>query len=246
MAHNRRPRKTAPVNGTAPVVASRPAPAKVIEISLRFLVSTPVMDDDVRSIEQLRKDCIEALEGIGVSQVTPSSGYYLVNGKVCMPDDYDPKTRDFKPGKFPPSWAGGPDEKEIRARIEAEKNLPMMARNPVGLRTSKETDRLHALEETKEQKPRSTKDALADFTENTEAGRRRAAAKVAPPVVEDDDELDDGEDYEEFGDEFELEDLEDEEGLEDELEDVTATSLAILKGDKPAPNKRRTIVKRRG
>lgn len=37
-----------------------------------------------------------------------TGGYYILDGKVCLPGDYDPKTGTFKPGAVPPSWAGGP------------------------------------------------------------------------------------------------------------------------------------------
>lgn len=38
----------------------------------------------------------------------PVSGYYILDGKVCLPDDYDEKTGTFKKGAVPPTWAGGP------------------------------------------------------------------------------------------------------------------------------------------
>lgn len=54
----------------------------------------------------------EALEPLGHVTTTghnylilkPSEGY----GKVCRPEDFDLEARDFKEGKTPPSWAGGP------------------------------------------------------------------------------------------------------------------------------------------
>jgi hypothetical protein len=39
---------------------------------------------------------------------TPTGGYYILDGKVCLPEDYDKKTGTFKKGATPPTWAGGP------------------------------------------------------------------------------------------------------------------------------------------
>ncbi len=40
--------------------------------------------------------------------MTVTGGYYILDGKVCRPEDYDESTQNFKPGTHPPSWAGGP------------------------------------------------------------------------------------------------------------------------------------------
>lgn len=214
-----------------------PVPQKLVELEIRIIVSTG--SDDTRSISDYRAECKAALLEVGANQVTMSTGYYLVNGKVCLEEDYDPATRDFKKGHYPPSWAGGPDEKEILRRIAEEKSLSnSMARNPRNLRTTQETDRLHALEE---RKPRTTAEALKDFNENTAAGRRRAAEKFAAESHKDeplDDEIEDIDD-----EDFDIEDIDDDEALDDDLEDVSTTTLAVLKGKEAAP--KRKIIKRK-
>lgn len=40
--------------------------------------------------------------------VAVTGGYYILDGKVCRPEDYDKKLQGFKTGATPPSWAGGP------------------------------------------------------------------------------------------------------------------------------------------
>jgi hypothetical protein len=39
---------------------------------------------------------------------TATGGYYILDGKVCRPEDYDKKKGTFKKGAVPPTWAGGP------------------------------------------------------------------------------------------------------------------------------------------
>lgn len=72
------------------------------------LLMVSVGGDDVdRSYEEFVIDIKRALDGVAKS-ATETGGYYIVNGKVCLPGDYDPGTRGFKPGATPPQWAGGP------------------------------------------------------------------------------------------------------------------------------------------
>lgn len=227
----RRSRRTAPVTKTT-TEPTNPNPNKQVHIEVKLSLIISVGREDTRSIEQLREDVKNAvLAKEPAARVTNTGGYYLVNGKVCLPDDYDPVTRDFKPGRHAPLWAMSSDERDILARIEREKKLPMMARQPQNLRTSKEADRFNA----SQQKPRSTKDALADFHENTEAGRRRAAEKQP----QDDGFLDD--EFEDVTDLLDLDDLDDDEALGGDLDDMEEDAVAILSGKKSvgaAPKKR--------
>jgi hypothetical protein len=45
--------------------------------------------------------------------VTKTGAHYLIiepekgRGEICRVEDFDPETRDFKPGAQPPAWAGG-------------------------------------------------------------------------------------------------------------------------------------------
>jgi len=52
--------------------------------------------------------------------VVMMSGHYLVDGKVCRPQDYDPETQDFLPGRTPPPWAGGPPTPRVVEKTVAE------------------------------------------------------------------------------------------------------------------------------
>ncbi|MFE9742923.1 hypothetical protein [Streptomyces sp. NPDC006477] len=188
------------------VVAQRkksapPAP-KTVEVKVELTIWVDSGADDPRSIEELREDVKKALTDpnglVRAKRVTNTGGYYLVNGKVCLPDDYDPETRGFKPGAHPPMWAMSADERAIQSRIEKEKSLPALARNPQGLRTTKETDEFHK----QESRSRTPKEALDDLYENSEWGkkkkaeaaeRERLAKEAAESASDDEDEFTDDE-----------------------------------------------------
>jgi hypothetical protein len=90
------------------------------EIAVKFIASQGNGHRDVL-LEEFRdriKKAISAEFG-GDVRFTSTGGYYLVAGKVCMPEDFDPETMDRKPGTHPPSWAADGDEK--KAAIEAER-----------------------------------------------------------------------------------------------------------------------------
>lgn len=80
--------------------------AKVVRIEVSI-----GKDDDDRTIEQfiaaIRYMLTEPAE-VAAHNVTLHGGYYLIDGHVCLPEDYDPATKDRKPGTYPPEWAGGP------------------------------------------------------------------------------------------------------------------------------------------
>lgn len=81
---------------------------------LRFEISIG-KDDDDRTIEQFENDIRAALfriSGNPIHNVTVQGGYYLIDGKVCVTQDYDPATKNRKPDTYPPVWAGGPDPKQ--------------------------------------------------------------------------------------------------------------------------------------
>jgi hypothetical protein len=82
---------------------------------LRFEISIGADDDD-RTLEQFEADIRDALvdgmKGNPIHYATLQGGYYLIDGKVCLTADYDPATKNRKPGTFPPVWAGGPDPKK--------------------------------------------------------------------------------------------------------------------------------------
>lgn len=121
---------------------------KQIQAQVRFIVSN---GDKYR--EESIEDLIEAFrqftkERWPGANFTPVGSYYLVDGKVCRPEDFDRKTMDRKPGTFPPSWSlQGEDKKEsilAERNAEQEKNPNKLAHQPKKLLTSKEMDSLNA------------------------------------------------------------------------------------------------------
>jgi len=213
------------------------APAKVVQVRVQFDIMVSVGEADERSFEEFRDDAVTALkENVGAKNVTTLSGYYLVNGRVCLPGDYDPKTRGFKPGARPPLWAMSADESKIAQRIEREKKLPEIARQPANLRTSKETDEYHALlkkdpEAAKEHRRNETKKVLDDLRENTDWGKRQSEIED----IEDEDDIEDVEEFEDDEAEEEVEEIEDEWDEEDDVFDeetaddvVTTSSVSVL------------------
>jgi hypothetical protein len=79
----------------------------------RFEISVGADDDD-RTLDTFIEHIKAALgvEPVSAHNVTYQGGYYLIDGKVCLEQDYDPATKNRKPGTFPPVWAGGPDPKK--------------------------------------------------------------------------------------------------------------------------------------
>ena len=49
--------------------------------------------------------------------------HYILDGKVCLPEDYDEKAQNFKPGAVPPTWAGGPSRKEVSITTQLQRDL---------------------------------------------------------------------------------------------------------------------------
>lgn len=77
---------------------------------ITILVSVGTEDRE-RSHEKFVEDVLKAIKSsrtANVKRATAVSGYYILDGKVCLPSDYDPETQNFKPGATPPAWAGGP------------------------------------------------------------------------------------------------------------------------------------------
>lgn len=68
-------------------------------------------DDRDRNIEDFVSDLRELLGAVPYGQdgihLTVARSYYVVDGQVCLPEDYDEETQNFKPGTGPPPWAGG-------------------------------------------------------------------------------------------------------------------------------------------
>jgi hypothetical protein len=98
---------------------------------LRFEISVG-KDDDGKTLEQFEEDLREALayardhgasvytdasRSLNFHNLTTQGAYYIIDGKVCLPKDYNPATKNRKPGTFAPMWAGGPDPKKVQLPI---------------------------------------------------------------------------------------------------------------------------------
>lgn len=103
-------------NSRTPAEATSKQHAKVVSV----LVSVGSEDQD-RSIEDLEAAIRASLRkgAVRAKNVTVTQSYYIVGGKVCLPGDYDPERRDFKPGATPPGWAGGPTKQSPQAATPA-------------------------------------------------------------------------------------------------------------------------------
>lgn len=148
-----------------------------------------------------------------------TGGYYILDGKVCMPDDYDTKKGAAKPGAFPPSWAGGPSTQQMTIKTQIQKDLEEL--------TPDEYDKKYGLGKYGP-KPVSSK--------VTYEGRRKAG-RLTKEVKE---ELEDAE-IEDF--DWEEEDLT-EESMGAVADESASRAVARLKGSKkrvvkkPAPKKK--------
>jgi hypothetical protein len=98
------------------------------------LMVTAGTEDRDRTIEEFYAEVQAAISTIArAKRVTLASHYYILDGKVCLPADYDPGTQDRKPGTHPPSWAGGPaPERAVR-----ESSLAGIGTPPSSVRDSK-------------------------------------------------------------------------------------------------------------
>lgn len=83
--------------------------------------------EDERTVEAFIDSIREALTSnpeVGAHNVTVNGAYYILDGKVCLPADYDPAQKDRKPGTYPPSWAGGPEPSKTKAVEVVEDDAP--------------------------------------------------------------------------------------------------------------------------
>jgi hypothetical protein len=110
-------KKTTPKKRTVkkPVSASKP---KLHAKNMTLVVSVGDKDRD-KLIEAMQDAVKKAVEKLGYSASLMSS-YYILDGKVCLPKDYDPATQNFKPGAVPPPWAGGPTVNTLLEKVGQE------------------------------------------------------------------------------------------------------------------------------
>jgi len=101
-------------------------PPKIHAKSVQLILSVGTYDRK-RSHEKLVEDILKALKPVKYGEeglhCTVTGGYYILDGKVCMPEDYDPKTGTFKKGALPPDWAGGPSRGSLTLKTQIQKDL---------------------------------------------------------------------------------------------------------------------------
>lgn len=140
----------------------RPNPSKSISLVLSF------GPEDGRSIEDAISDLRKLMAEHGTKLVTVTTNYYLVDGKVCDPKDYDLKTKDFKPGAHQPAWAGGPTPQPVIDRINKESSFPAGARSAINLPTVEELKYLKPLGK-KRQETKAAKGKLVPLSQRKQA-----------------------------------------------------------------------------
>lgn len=101
-------------------------------------------DDSDRSWEDFLEDVKKKIGATPYGQpgihLSTMGGYYILDGVVCLPGDFDPKTRTFKPGKFPPPWAGGPAPKPPAKEPTPSYAVPMSVPKPAPKKRVKSAD----------------------------------------------------------------------------------------------------------
>jgi hypothetical protein len=78
-------------------------PHTIYAKNLTALIGQGTEDMEI-TVQELKDIISEALEG-KVKRVTFASGYYILDGEVCLEADYDEETKTRKPGTLPPEWA---------------------------------------------------------------------------------------------------------------------------------------------
>lgn len=90
-------------------------------VSLHLSVGT---DDRARNIQDFIDDALKKLGvvpfGEDGTHAAVMGSYYILDGKVCLPEDYDEKKQTFKKGATPPTWAGGPKPSSAVASASQE------------------------------------------------------------------------------------------------------------------------------
>jgi hypothetical protein len=150
---------------------------------LRFEISVG-NDDDVHTIEQFEQAVRMALNSavddgrnwFTFNTLTTMGSYYIIDGKVCLPHDYDPATKNRKPGTFPPSWAGGPDPKKATLSLVTDDTDDAGERDFVRVQPTK--PRRDPVTGVKPRKPRSDK-GVKKGARKTEADKVAASDAIA-------------------------------------------------------------------
>jgi hypothetical protein len=120
----------------------------VVQKQIQFQVNLLVSNGNTYRSETLEEFTdafrVFAKERWPTANFTPTGGYYLIDGKVCRPEDFDRETMDRKPGTHPPSWSVQGDERKAsilaERNEEQKKNTNALSRQPENLLTSRELD----------------------------------------------------------------------------------------------------------
>lgn len=163
---------------STPETVERNKVSKIVNITIS------IGDDDS---ERLLPEFVEAIKksltdgDVNAKSVTVTGQHYLIlnggSGKLCREMDYDSTTRDFRPGTFPPSWAGGGPE-TTRATKDVNAGIGVGARNPEHLRTVSETLAARAGKSAKKLRVKSTEG-------DTGRSMTRSSKSVRPDPVDD-------------------------------------------------------------
>lgn len=119
---------------------------KVLQFRMDVMVSNGNGDRGT-SFEEFQSVIREMIkERYPTAQFTPSGGYYLIDGKVCRPTDFDWETMDRKPGTYPPLWSlTAQEQMEVKQQQRIREDAARantLSRQPPNLRTSRELDEL--------------------------------------------------------------------------------------------------------
>jgi len=165
---------------------------------LTLMVSIGATDRE-RLIEDFEAAIVEAINTVDEKiRVTKAGTYYILDGKVCLPDDYDVKTQNFKPGAKPPQWASGngvpgrtvapvkistTPEREYISREEADRRIAAAKAKRESQAGYEDNDDYAVLEWTEDDVNDETLTAIADTAKTVETAvgsskKRRIVRKV--------------------------------------------------------------------
>jgi len=114
------------LNRSSSAAKQKPAEKKLVQKHVHVEARIGIMassgdqykDESIEEfIDKFRKFAEETWPGR--LNFTVVGNYYIVDGKVCRPEDFDRESMDRKPGTFPPSWSLTGDEK--KEALNAEK-----------------------------------------------------------------------------------------------------------------------------
>lgn len=159
---------------------------KVVQLRMDFMVSNGNGDRE-NSFEAVQDRIRELiLAEFPNARFTPTGGYYILDGKVCRPGDFDRETMDRKPGTFPPLWSLTAEEQaEVKRQqrvLEDAVRPNTLARQPANLRTSRELDELKKQAEREQQTVRRVShqtDELRALAKEAEKEQKKVLRRIS-------------------------------------------------------------------